>query len=131
MEYRGWRKTAGVEKMTNGVPELPDVESAGDLSALDDDRLRARLSTLPIRQQVEVNLNDLWALEIWLTYVETNLVVNFTDPDGKTVKTVKFEPRDQMSRGEFMSRLGQLPPGIVYEWHMAVVDIVRDWAVPF
>ena len=84
-----------------------------------------------IRQQVEVNLNDLWALEIWLTYEETNLVVNFTDPEGETVKTVKFEPRDQMSRGEFMARLGQLPPGIVYEWHMAVVDVVGDWAVPF
>ena len=84
-----------------------------------------------LRQQVEVNLNDLWALEIWLTYVETNLVVNFTDAEGTTIKTVKFEPRDQMSRGEFMSRLGQLPPGIVYEWHMAVVDVVRDWAVPF
>jgi len=61
VEYRGWRKSAGVEKMTNGVPELPDVESAGDLSALDDDRLRARLSTLPIRQQVDAVLSLEWA----------------------------------------------------------------------
>ena len=84
-----------------------------------------------IRQQVDVNLNDLWALEIWLTYVETNLVVNFKDAEGKTIKTIKFEPRDEMSRGEFMNRLGQLPPGIVYEWHKAVVSVVGDWASPF
>jgi len=84
-----------------------------------------------LRTQVETNLNRLWALEIWLTYSETNLVVEFEDEDGKVTKTVKFEPKDEMSRAEFLNRLGQLPPGIVYEWHSCVVDIVRDWAVPF
>jgi hypothetical protein len=84
-----------------------------------------------LRTQVDTNLNELWALELWLTYVETNLVVEFKDEKGEVVKTIKFEPRDQMSRGEFLNRLGQLPPGIVYEWHSCVVDIVRDWAVPF
>lgn len=83
------------------------------------------------RTQVEYNLNDLWAVEIWLTYVETNLHVVFRDKDGNVTKEIKFEPRAQMSRSEFMSRLGQLPPGIVYEWHMIVVDIVRDWSLPF
>jgi hypothetical protein len=84
-----------------------------------------------LRTQVDTNLNELWALELWLTYVETNLVVEFKNDQDEVVKTIKFEPRDQMSRGEFLSRLAQLPPGIVYEWHACVVDVVRDWAVPF
>ncbi|NIV30507.1 MAG: hypothetical protein GWN58_13715 [Anaerolineae bacterium] len=84
-----------------------------------------------LRTQVETNLNQLWALELWLTYVETNLVVEFEDDQGNTTKTVRFEPRDQMSRAEFLNRLAQLPPGVVYEWHACVVDVVRDWSVPF
>jgi len=84
-----------------------------------------------LRTQVEVNLNDLWALEIWLTYQETNLHVQYKDEEDKVVKEVKFEPRDQVSRGEFLKRVGELPPGMVYEWHMKVVEVVRDWNVPF
>lgn len=84
-----------------------------------------------LRTQVEVNLNELWALEIWLTYVETNLVVEFTDKDGEVEKTIKFESREDIRRPEFMRRLGQLPPGLVYEWHTQVVEVVPDWAVPF
>ena len=83
------------------------------------------------RTQVEVNLNELWALEIWLTYVDTNLKVEYVDADGNITKTIKFEPREKMTRAEFMRRLGELPPGVVYEWHACVVDVVRDWAVPF
>ena len=84
-----------------------------------------------LRTQVEVNLNDLWALEIWLTYQETNLHVIFRDEDGEITREIEFEPRGQITREEFMQRLGELPPGIVYEWRAAVVDVVRDWAVPF
>ena len=84
-----------------------------------------------LRTQVEVNLNDLWALEIWLTYKETNLHVQFTDPEGKVGTEIKFEPRDKMTRTEFLNRVGRLLPGMVYEWHMQVVSVVKDWMVPF
>ncbi len=44
----------------NRGPELPEIEWAGDFAALDDDRLRARLSTMPIRQQVDALLSLEW-----------------------------------------------------------------------
>jgi hypothetical protein len=81
--------------------------------------------------QLQINLSSLWALEIWLTYVETNLVVNYRDQEGNITKTISFEPRSEMNRMEFMRRLAELPPGIVYEWHSCVVEVVPDWAVPF
>jgi len=83
------------------------------------------------RTRVEVNLNELWALEIWLTYVETNLEVEYVDKDGEPTRTIAFPPRKDISRTEFMTRLGALPPGIVYEWRLKVLEVVPDWAVPF
>ena len=83
------------------------------------------------RTRTEVNLGDLWALEIWLAYVETNLVVEFTDEHGKVVKTVSFKPRSETNRGEFMASLGQLPGEMVAEMHQKVLEIMPDWAVPF
>ena len=44
----------------NKHPELPEIEWARNLSALDDDRLRAYLSTLPVRQQVDGLLSLEW-----------------------------------------------------------------------
>ena len=96
-----------------------------------DQILKKRSMDAEGRVNVEVNLSALWAVEIWLTYVETNLHVQFTDEQGEVVKEIKFEPRDKMTRDEFIRRLGELPPGIVYEWHMRLIEVVRDWAVPF
>jgi hypothetical protein len=47
-------------QIMNKVPELPEAEWPGHLSALDDDRLRAQLSTLPLRQQVDALLSLEW-----------------------------------------------------------------------
>lgn len=44
----------------NKQPELPEIGSAGNLAALDDDMLRARLSILPVRQQVDALLSLDW-----------------------------------------------------------------------
>ncbi len=44
----------------NKQPELPEIEWAKNLSVLDDDRLRAYLSTLPVRQQVDGLLSLEW-----------------------------------------------------------------------
>jgi hypothetical protein len=41
-------------------PELPEIEWARNLAALDDDRLRAELSTLPLGRQVEAALSLEW-----------------------------------------------------------------------
>lgn len=112
------------------VIKPPDYQAETERGALLSKRTLVPDGVM-LRTQVDTNLNELWALELWLTYVETNLVVEFKDEQGNTTKTVRFEPKDQMGRGEFLNRLGQLPPGIVYEWHAAVVDVVRDWAVPF
>ncbi len=96
-----------------------------------DELLKNRTVMPGVGTQVSSNLSQLWAVEIWLTYVETNLVVEFEDEDGKITKTIKFEPRDQISRVEFIRRLQELPPSIVYEWHTAIIEVVGDWAVPF
>jgi len=96
-----------------------------------DEILKQRSMDRAGRVNVEVNLSTLWAIEIWLTYVETNLHVQYTDEQGEVVKEIKFEPKDQMTRDQFLRRLGELPPGMVYEWHMRLVEVVPDWAVPF
>ena len=95
-----------------------------------DEALKNRKIT-PDGTQLQINLSSLWALEIWLTYVETNLVVNYRDGEGNVTRTISFEPRSEMNRMEFLRRLTGLPPGIVYEWHSCVVEVVPDWAVPF
>ena len=78
---------------------------------------------------VDVNTRLLWAEEIWLTYVETNLEVEMGQ--GEDVETITFEPRAKSARGEFMEALAKLPPAIVYEWHAMVVDVVPEWTSPF
>lgn len=42
------------------LPGLPEIERTGNIAAIDDDRLRAYLSTLPVGQQVEVLLSLEW-----------------------------------------------------------------------
>ena len=84
-----------------------------------------------LRTQVDVNLHALWAVDLWVTYVETNLEIEFTDEDGKVVDSAKFAPRAEMGRAEFMRQLNKLPPSVVYEWHATMLEVVPDWAIPF
>jgi len=79
---------------------------------------------------IDVNTRLLWAEEIWLAYIDTNLDVDIEQEDG-TVVNITFEPRDEISRGEFMGKLAQLPSPIVYEWHAMLVDVVPEWSSPF
>lgn len=95
-------------------------------------------------RQVDINLNHLWALEIWLTYEDTNLRVDIpreateaevekgvAEAGGQITDTVSFLPRRQMNMTDFLQRLSGLPPNFVYHWHALVVDVVRQWADPF
>jgi hypothetical protein len=59
-ECQGDSKTAGGAPTMNMEPELPEIEWAVNFAALDDDRLRAYLSTLPVRQQVDALLSLEW-----------------------------------------------------------------------
>jgi len=83
------------------------------------------------RTRVDVNTRTLYAEEIWLTYQDTNLVVEFVADDEKVTEKITFEPRDKMTRLEFMQKLARLPVGIVYDWHNQVLDVVPGWAFPF
>lgn len=83
------------------------------------------------KTDINVNTRELTELEIWLTYVETNLEVEFKDKDGKVEKVITFEPKEDIEPREFFRKLAELPGSIVYSWREAVVDVVPDWRYPF
>lgn len=81
--------------------------------------------------KVDVNTRDLWEVEIWITYQNTNLEAELVDADGKVVDKISFKERDKIEYDEFMENLSKLPPETVAEWRAAVVDVVPDWRYPF
>ena len=84
--------------------------------------------------QVNVNVEQLRLLEIWLTYEETNLKVEVLDEEGEVAETIEFQPRGQITRAEFMRRLERLMDvayGIVVEWSQKVREVVPQWDSPF
>lgn len=80
--------------------------------------------------RVDVNQRELWELEIWLTYEDTNMVVEIENEDGD-IEEISFKPRGQITAVEFVENLSKLPPSIVQEWRSAVVDVVPAWFYPF
>jgi len=81
--------------------------------------------------RVDVNIRELADVEIWLTYVETNLEVELLDEDGKVEETITFKPKAEEDPAGFVRKLSKLPSYIVYSWRAAVVDVVPDWRHPF
>lgn len=80
--------------------------------------------------KVDVNTRLLWAEEIWLTYVESNLVVKRENEDGN-VETITFPPKGELNRAQFMEKLEKVPPKVVWEWHAMVTSVIPEWRDPF
>jgi hypothetical protein len=80
--------------------------------------------------EVDCNVRELWAFEIWLTYAETNLDVTIEHGDGKE-EQVTFPPREETNFNEFADLLGKLPPPMVYDWRDQVMAVVPAWRDPF
>ena len=76
---------------------------------------------------VECNIRELWESEIWLTYGGSNLHVEFGDERPE----IKFDPDGGEDYATFIDKLAQLPPSIVYEWRLKVLEVVPDWVNPF
>ena len=92
---------------------------------------RDRIST-----GIEANLAALFSLEIWLTYVDTNLEVELPEKIGEdgevaTWNKITFGPRKEETQRSFMEKIEQLPLYIVYDWHNQVTNVVPEWRVPF
>ena len=85
-----------------------------------------------LNTDVDCNVRQLWATELWLTFEEANIHVKFVDDEGETVKEVKMVgTKDDYTYSEFMEKLNALPTNIIYEWRSAVVDVIPDWRNPF
>lgn len=81
---------------------------------------------------IDSNTRLLWAEEIWLTYVDTNLdvVMEGAGDDGEDLE-ITFDPRKKTDYSTFMQHLLRLPRQIFYEWHHMVTDVVPEWRRPF
>lgn len=124
-----------ISAMTPVKKHLEGVDPSGDSWVLikpityRDDMLRGEL--LKEREMTTtglgkgLNMYQLRAEELWLTYAGANIVLE--DEDGKEAQPFT----DEMTKAEFMAVVGPLVPAIVLEWHQKLVEVNPDWAFPF
>lgn len=81
--------------------------------------------------EVDCNIRELWEAEIWLTFERANLEVEIEQTDGSE-KSINIQGhRDEFKYTEFMEKLGQMPPQVIMQWHLAVISVVPAWRNPF
>jgi hypothetical protein len=74
-------------------------------------------------------VTQLNALELWLTYEDSNIELDLRR--GKDSTLVKFKPRGQMTEAEFLAEVNKLPPNVFTEWVDRMHEVVPEWALPF
>jgi len=94
------------------------------------------VSSERVSTSLEANLAYLFANEIWLTYQDTNLVVEIPkkwNEEGEVSEwdKITFEPREDETMRSFMDKIEKMPLSIVYDWHNQVCDVVPEWRIPF
>lgn len=80
---------------------------------------------------VPSNYAELMCLEAWLTYVDSNLVVQELDGDGNVVAEHAAAPRARMTQDQFFKIWALLPWEVQAEWHDQVIAVSPGWALPF
>ena len=81
--------------------------------------------------EVDCNIRELWESEIWLTYGESNVVVEIDRGTDEPETLSIVGDKDSVTFKEFMTTLEKMPPQVVYAWHEAVAQVVEDWRNPF
>jgi hypothetical protein len=75
------------------------------------------------------SIASLNALELWLTYEDSNIDLDLRRGDDSVI--VKFKPRAQMSETEFLAEVNKLPPNVFTEWVDRMHEVVPEWDLPF